>query len=801
MLNKTTFHQDSDTHIPDALKKAKWIWPVSHCWDLHHGFVLFRKTFTLKTKAENAWIYITADQSYRLYINGEYITGGPARGFQSHWPFDAVDVSSHLKEGENLIAVRAYNPGTSNFQYVFAGAAGLLAALDLGAETVVTDGTWEARRQDGIRKDTMPASIQLGFPQEHIDLRAENPRWFQPGSVAGIWKAPDCRPAWNVMPWPSLEERGIPQLNEYWWDDMTILGMEKGHCAEGFENTRDVTRFRLKEGFSFSAAKGTAKKIVVNTHEAGIFISYLIDFGKTVFGRPSLSLEGCCGGEVIDTLYVETIQDDLRPDIYMESGSQIAFGGRMICRKGTSEHEFYHPYGFRYMVVTLRNVQAPLVLKVALRWQGYPLVRKGYFDCSDSGLNKIWEACAWTQQCCSLDAYVDTPWREQAQWWGDARVQGWNTFFLNGDDRLFKRGIHSIASQMLPNGLTYGHAPTCAHSCILPDFTLIWLLTFWDHYWQTGSLEEFHGHRCQVAAALGYFEKQTHPECGLVGYDPRYWLFLDWTNIYKEGYPTLLNLWLLEALRKMEILYELSGDSNEARRMHDWRLRLEADLAALITDKNLLTDGLTASMKQVEHCSIHAQTLALMTELPGVNQEAALDEVLLPFIREEIKPETHPSAYWITYVFQVLSDRGYGAEVVAYIKKHWEAMAEHGTTWENFSPQRGDESFSHAWSAHPLFHLMQTLGGVRQTSMKWRTIRWSPVFVVESAAVRVPTPMGIISASWRRNGSAVELSLNLPEGVEAEIAIPGLHAQNITGKWQATYRVTDNMEPSKEQLL
>ena len=78
---------------------------------------------------------------------------------------------------------------------------------------------------------------------------------------------------------------------------------------------------------------------------------------------------------------------------------------------------------------------------------------------------------------CSLDAFVDTPWREQAQWWGDARVQAWNVFHLNGDTQLFRRGIAQIAAQTLPNGLTYGHAPTMAHECILPDFTLIWLIT------------------------------------------------------------------------------------------------------------------------------------------------------------------------------------------------------------------------------------------------------------------------------------------------------------------------------------
>ncbi len=782
---KNTLSEDISAKIPEALKQAKWIWPESDWWNLYHCFALFRKTFSLPSKpTAKTWFYITADQSYRLYINGKYVTSGPARGFQSHWPYDAVEVSDYLKKGRNLIAIRAYNPGTSNFQYLFQGEAGLLAALEIKEHLVLTDETWQTRRQSGIRKDAIPASAQLGFPQEHIDLREEDPAWYLPGEPEGTWKSPACRPVWNVMPWTTLEERGLPQMNERFWENARVIGFQKGTNASGFEAVNDVTQLRLKEGFCFSAHKESAKRIAVPPAKPGQFSSYLIDFGKTVFGCPFLSLAGTSDGEIVDTLFAETIQHDLRPDFLANSYSHIAFGGRMICREGTSEHLFYHPYGFRYMVVTVRGAKQPLTLNAGLQWKGYPMERKGKFHCSDRVLNKIWETCAWTQQCCSLDAYVDTPWREQAQWWGDARVQGWNTFFLSGDDRLFKRGIRSIASQTLPNGLTYGHAPTCGHGCILPDFTLIWILTLWDHYWQTGSLEMFQSHRHQVAAALSYFEKQIHPECGLAGHDRRYWLFLDWTGLCKENYPTLLSLWLFETLQKLEILHRLSGDEAQAIRMRKWHTQLGRDISALLMPGGLLSDGLSASMEKLPECSIHTQTLALLAQLPGINAQTLLQKSLLPFIREETVPAIHPSAYWITYVFQALAERGYGAEVVAYIRRHWSEMAKHGTTWENFAPVRGEESFSHAWSAHPLYHLMQTLGGIRQTSPSWKTVQWSPVFSAQHAEVCIPTPLGTIETYWKKTGKYVETGIALPKGMTAEVLLPGLKTRSIKGKWQ-----------------
>jgi len=43
-----------------------------------------------------------------------------------------------------------------------------------------------------------------------------------------------------------------------------------------------------------------------------------------------------------------------------------------------------------------------------------------------------------------------------------------------------------------------------------------------------------------------------------------------------------------------------------------------------------------------------------------------------------------------------------------------------------FLKRRVMESFSHAWSAHPLYHLMEILGGVRQTGLAWKTISFAP---------------------------------------------------------------------------
>ena len=770
-------------HPPDILKQARWIWPENAHWDLHNGYAQFRKSFELVSLPKMAPLYITADQSYHLTVNGRFVCRGPARGFQSHWPYDEVDVRPFLKIGKNVIAVRAHNPGFSNFQYVTKGFAGLLVGAQWGDLTIVTDSSWRTRRQDGVSKDTVPTSLQL-FCQEHIDLRIESQHWDEVDFDDGDWATGIDGFAWNAMPWSDLEERQIPLLEEKPLTPQKLLGVSRGSCAKGYRLTRDVVSLRNSEGLAHEANPGgqLAQPLAVPPTGQHGFISYLIDFEKTVVGNLSLNIRGCTGGEIVDTFHAETLDPvNLAPHLVIPVHCRMAFGSRMICSEGESRHTFFHPFGFRYLVVTVRDSVSPLDLDVKLNWIGYPLERKGSFVTSDPDLAAIWEMCAWTQQCCSLDAYVDTPWREQAQWWGDARVQAWNTFHMNGDPRLFRRGIGSIASQAAPNGLTYGHAPTVAHSCILPDFTLIWMLTIWDYYWQTGSLEPFQAHEDEIIKALDYFAKQTDAKLGLVSYDPRYWLFLDWTEIFKKGYPTLLNLWLLIALTKMAALHQLSGKPEMAKPLDEWAGKLRAALRLLINEDGLLCDGRTFEGEIVPSTSIHAQTLAIMAELSPDNQKAMLDRILVPYIRGEREMEAMPSAYWITYVFSVLEERGYGKEVIAVIKMHWIPMLAHGTTWETFSPRVGDESHSHAWSAHPLYHFMQIIGGIHQTAPSWKEIRFAPHFHGDEGGAVVPSPGGPIRSRWKRSHGKILVELSLPPGVQARAELPGRDVEIITG--------------------
>ncbi|MGE9289339.1 MAG: alpha-L-rhamnosidase C-terminal domain-containing protein, partial [Puniceicoccales bacterium] len=136
---------------------------------------------------------------------------------------------------------------------------------------------------------------------------------------------------------------------------------------------------------------------------------------------------------------------------------------------------------------------------------------------------------------------------------------------------------------------------------------------------------------------------------------------------------------------------------------------------------------------------------------------------------------------WITYVYSLLGERGYGEEVIAHIREKWAPMVAQGTTWEVFEPVTATESFSHAWSAHPLFHFMQILGGIRQDTPGWSEITFRPTFQGDSALTTIPTPLGKVRSVWKRTGDKIQGTLELPESMRAHVALPGTPQQTVSG--------------------
>ena len=116
---------------------AKWIWPEK-IDSAPLGKAAFRKTFDFGGAVAKASLALTADNSYKAYLNGKEISSGT--NFKSA---ALVDITKNVKVGKNVLAVEVDNFGDAP------NPAGLLGSLKVvlenGNEFILkTDETWKA---------------------------------------------------------------------------------------------------------------------------------------------------------------------------------------------------------------------------------------------------------------------------------------------------------------------------------------------------------------------------------------------------------------------------------------------------------------------------------------------------------------------------------------------------------------------------------------------------------------------------------------------------------------------------------
>jgi len=203
--------------------------------------ILFRKKFYAK-KTEKTIIKITADDYYKLYINGNYVGQGPAAGFHFHYYFNEFDITDYLTDGENTIAVHAYYQGLINRVWVSGDdRAGVIFDIVSGGKVIAkSDETVLCRIHDGY-------SImgKVGYETQFMELYDSNSvcdGFFNPSyddsawQKASVYKNSDhiffSQPTKNLITESILPEKIEEQNNHVFIDfGSTYVGYLNLVCA------------------------------------------------------------------------------------------------------------------------------------------------------------------------------------------------------------------------------------------------------------------------------------------------------------------------------------------------------------------------------------------------------------------------------------------------------------------------------------------------------------------------------------------------------------------------------------------
>ena len=84
------------------------------CDEHRNRHILFRKKFKYCNMGSIAKIYISADDYYKLYINGTFAAQGPAPSYHFQQNYNIIDISKYLRDGENTIAIHTLYQGLIN---------------------------------------------------------------------------------------------------------------------------------------------------------------------------------------------------------------------------------------------------------------------------------------------------------------------------------------------------------------------------------------------------------------------------------------------------------------------------------------------------------------------------------------------------------------------------------------------------------------------------------------------------------------------------------------------------------------
>ncbi|MBE6399290.1 MAG: hypothetical protein E7041_04005 [Lentisphaerae bacterium] len=672
------------------------------------------RIFELDTVPGACEIQVTADARYTLWVNGQFVNHGPARGFVESQPFDRLEIAPYLVKGQNHLALLQYRPGGSNYSYVFSGIHGVLLHGIAGNTDISSGPQWLLRNAPGYIPGVAKAAGQYAY-QEYFDCTAGNWEWIAPGFVPDdSWRHPtaeECRIP-GSPPWTDFEEREVP-----------LLTGEKRSC-------------KLINCGSLEPSEPCGLATPLRQSLAGDVISWdgnengavkVYRFDGEFFGLLEFTIDAETE-TLIDYISFEAFQNDGKTPLISPKSDSL-YGGRLKAGKGRNFHQLTMPWGGKAVMIIDRSPHPERnTVKIEVLETVYPLDVQGTFTSNDQLLNEIWKISLETQKHCMCDAYVDGPWRECAQWWGDALVQARNTFVLSDDVRLLERGIRQFAMQQAPSGLIYGVTPAQAPRCVLPDYAAIYLASCYYLYYQNGSTDIYHRVYDRLQSIVKYFDEMS--EDGLLPLDMRFWMFVDWCPELdkQEAY----NLIVVYCLDLMAELAALAGDEAFAAKCR----RIAGRIAGAVT---------------LHDPSPHAAAMAVLCGRFREYEEKLKNEVLLPLLHSDRDFHRMPSPYFMFFVFEAVKKLHCDGEVIDCIKRWWKSFVDAGigTTPEKWLEKCGaGTSRCHAWSAHPMVSISEILLGIRQNEAAWRSVIFDPLTLPGlRCSGTVPTPYGVISVA------------------------------------------------------
>jgi len=375
--------------------QTQWVWSRDAGATTGYRIAYFRRTFDVASHEARLTVHVSADSQYVLYVNGQRVARGPAKGDLTHQFYDTIDVSTHLRIGRNVLAaqVQCYATVWPSYSGVGAPVSVMTATSAFMLQGTLhessrstgpslclsTDAQWKAIADRAYSLSDGHVADCCSGMGEHVDGMLLPIGWTLPQYDDRDW--PDAKVLAEAVTAESLRDsllpyrllpRMIPMLDE---------------SDDRFAATHQPTAIDHE---ALQALIHERKSVAIAAHSRAACV---LDAGALVTAFPVLMLQG--GREsVIRLTYAEAwqvagVKDPChRPDV----GTIVGVHDQYRCRVGMQAYEPLAWRAFRYIAVEIVTADEPLVLSdVYYRCIAYPYAMQATFESSDPRHAKMFE--------------------------------------------------------------------------------------------------------------------------------------------------------------------------------------------------------------------------------------------------------------------------------------------------------------------------------------------------------------------------------------------------------------------------
>ncbi len=754
-----------------AQGKGKDPWSIQAEEQLkQYGVYKFRKTIHLETKPSTYIVNVSADNRFKLFVNGKLVATGPTRGDLYYWNFETIDLGPYLLQGNNTVAALVWNEGRfkpeAQISYMTAF---ILQGNGKAEEQLNTNASWKVEQDSSYAPRAVKVTgYYVAGAGENVDMNRHLENWQSGAFDDGKWKnsreifkgltkqsAIDSR-GWMLVPSP------LPAME---------LSMQR------FQSVRSVQQVTVPANF----IEGKSAVTVAPNTKATI----LLDNGVLTNAYPTLLFaKGKQAG--IKISYAESLYKG-DPAVLKQNwlpmlpkGNRNEVEGKIFIGKsdsiissGNDQQEFTSMWWrtYRYVLLEIETKNEPLIIRDMFgTFTGYPFEMNARFKTNEPVNDTIMQIGWRTARLCAVETYMDCPYYEQLQYFGDARVQAMVSYFNSGDDRLARYAIELADRSRLSEGITLSRYPTDLHQQI-PTFSLWWIGMVYDHFMYRNDSSFIRSKLPGTRQVLNFFSTYQS-EDGRLKNVP-YWLFTDWVD-NKEGWSygmTPQGAKGESAILDIQLMwiYEQAAIMEESMGMKEYALMYRKRAKQLVKSiqKNYWNKerGLFSDNEEMKLYSQHTNSLAILSGLLNKAEAARVAENML-----KDTSLAQASIYYKYYLHQALVKAGLGADYISWLGK-WKENIQLGlTTWAEMSNVVSSRSDCHAWGSSPNIEFFRTVLGIDAAAPFFSKVRIEPrPGELEYVQGEMPHPKGRVSVSYRKDAAIVEL----PVGVGGEFIWKG----------------------------